>query len=153
MNLKLYAAISPVQIPIHTLNLFKQDIRTHTNQHRLWNNIRANPTSNALYDEMNIINVVIHHSTPPTYYPSQARNVLPSAIDSVITNNLNNISPIYTRNELTSDHLPIEFEIEKPLQSLATTYINYINQNIEINPATLNNSDDTCTYNTSHKQY
>lgn len=52
---------------------------------------------------MIIRNVIVHHPTP-TYYPS--------TIDLVLINNLHNISFVTTTKKLTSDHLPIHFNIE-----------------------------------------
>lgn len=107
-----------------TITQFKKDIRTLTSfrssyfvcgdlnaKHRLWNNIRANMAGTALYSEMSNRNFVIEHPPTPTYYPPQARSVHPSTIDIVLTNKLHNISPIATTQSLSSDHLPIEFEI------------------------------------------
>lgn len=103
---------------------FKKDIRTLTSfrasyficgdfnaKHRLWNNVRANMAGTALYDEMANRNFVIEHPPTPTRFPPQARSMHPSTIDIVLTNKLHNISPIATNQALSSDHLPIEFEI------------------------------------------
>lgn len=151
-----------------SLNQFKKDIRTLTTstqsffligdfnaKHRLWNNFKANAAGQVLYNEMCNRNFTIHHPQTPSYFPPQRRATHPSTIDIVITNNFHNISPIITTNTLTSDHLPIEFNIDiRNIQKTKhkqiyrydradwTKFKQFLNNKIQLDEIPLNNTTD-----------
>ncbi|XP_039438926.1 uncharacterized protein LOC120420069 [Culex pipiens pallens] len=107
---------------------FKRDIGTLTRQsgayfivgdlnsrHRMWNCTRANQTGNILMNLFRSSDFFIHAPTTPTYVPrGRAR---PSVIDLVLSNNRVNMSVPKVHQELSSDHLPVTFEIDCNIQA------------------------------------
>ncbi|KXJ72203.1 hypothetical protein RP20_CCG018649 [Aedes albopictus] len=101
---------------------FRRDIRTMTNhdvpffitgdlnaRHRYWNCAKSNKAGNILFQEAAQTGLNIHFPDSPTFVPSGRGN--PSTLDIVLSNNLVNMSKPITLNELSSDHLPVCFEI------------------------------------------
>lgn len=112
-------------------NLFIQDIQKLTQirnsfficgdlnaRHRLWNCIRANTAGNLLFNELQSGTFVVHHPPLSTYIPSDP-NRRPSTLDLVVTNGMHTISKLQTVQDLTSDHVPIRFEIDSSTVNLA----------------------------------
>lgn len=107
------------------LQLFKQDIVKLSSirnkfllggdlnsKHRLWNCVKGNTAGKILFQEMQKRNFMIHFTDTPTYYPPQANRTTPSTIDVLLSNGLIVIKDLKTINELTSDHLPVFFQVE-----------------------------------------
>lgn len=137
-------------------NSFHHDLKILTNRissyficgdlnakHRHWNCVRNNRAGNIVYNEMNFTNYIIENPPTPTYYSHQAN---PSTLDIVLTNNLHNMSQPIAHQELSSDHLPVTFEIhvsepieKEPVQVLRYDKANWrqfkdiIGQNIDLN--------------------
>jgi len=57
-------------------------------------------------------NFTVHHPATATHFPPQANRNIPSTIDIAISNGQNFINNIHTINALSSNHLPVFFEIE-----------------------------------------
>lgn len=77
-------------------------------KHPHWNCRIANKPGKILFDEMNYNHYIIDHPPTPTYF-SYLGN--PTTIDIILTNNLNNYSQPCAHQELSSDHIPVTFEI------------------------------------------
>lgn len=80
-------------------------------RHRLWNCIRANTAGNMLFNELQSGSFVIHHPPSSTHIPTDP-NRRPSTLDLVLSNGLHSISNLQTIQDLTSDHIPVRFEID-----------------------------------------
>lgn len=102
---------------------FKRDIRelTKTNEayfivgdlnsrHRSWHCLRANQTGNILANMLPTSTFYVHAPEAPTYVPRGSAR--PSTIDLVISNNQVEMSIPVVHQELSSDHLPVTFEID-----------------------------------------
>lgn len=107
------------------LSEFKNDLRKMTSnrskyfiggdfncKHRLWNCNKANAAGKILFNCLLSRNLSVHHSSTPTYFPAQSNRTCPSTIDLAITNGYLNINNIHTINALSSDHLPVVFDID-----------------------------------------
>lgn len=81
-------------------------------KHRLWNCTKGNSAGKILFQEMRKRNFMVHFPDSPTYFPPQANRVNPSTIDLFLTNGLNDILNTKTVNDLSSDHLPVTFQLE-----------------------------------------
>jgi hypothetical protein len=81
-------------------------------KHRFWNCTKGNKAGSILYNEMITRNFILHYPPSPTYFPSQSNRTLPSTIDVAISNGHKHIKNIHTINALSSDHLPVAFEID-----------------------------------------
>lgn len=81
-------------------------------KHRFWNCVKANKAGNILYSEMISRNFILLHPPTPTYFPPQANRSLPSTIDIAITNGRIEAKNVHTENALSSDHLPVLFEVD-----------------------------------------
>lgn len=79
-------------------------------RHRQWNCLKANKAGNILINRASTSNFFIHYPDTYTYHPQGNRR--PSTLDLVLSNNLVNMSPLTTINDLSSDHLPVVFTIE-----------------------------------------
>lgn len=79
-------------------------------RHRMWNCASSNQAGKILFDEMQLGQFSIFHSNTPTHFPVNS-NSNPSTIDIILTNNKHNISDPQTSIDLTSDHLPVHFNI------------------------------------------
>lgn len=126
ITIRLVSVYFPgTRLTISKLKDFKNDLKILTSsknnfiiggdlnaKHRFWNCIKANKAGQILFNEMNIRNFLIHFSPTPTYYPSQARRVIPSTLDIILSNG--SVSPynIRTLQALSSDHLPVAFDID-----------------------------------------
>lgn len=125
-NLVFIAAYFPgTNLTKAKLELFRKDIRKLTNiresfficgdfnsKHRFWNCNRANQAGNILFDEMSKNQFLINFPSSPTYFPTQRLRTIPSTIDIVLSNGLNTINNLKSEQALSSDHLPISFEID-----------------------------------------
>lgn len=100
-------------------------------KHRFWNCVKGNKAGNILYNEMLTRNLTIHHSMTPTFFPPQANKSRPSTIDFAISDGLHLIHNIHTINALSSDHVPVLFEVETSmaLQSKSLLKRNYSKAN------------------------
>lgn len=103
---------------------FKNDIGKLTSQrknfflggdlnskHRFWNCSKNNKAGNILFNEMIARNFTIHHSPSATHFPPQANRNVPSTIDIALSSGHNLINNIQTINALSSNHLPVLFDI------------------------------------------
>lgn len=81
-------------------------------KHRLWNCSRANRAGQILYNRLSSMSFTINFPPSPTYFPPQSNRTLPSTIDVVLTNGYKEVVNIRTVNELSSDHVPVLFEVE-----------------------------------------
>lgn len=78
-------------------------------KHQSWNCARSNRNGTTLYAYQTDNDITIHHSTTHTHFPTN--NMTPTTIDIVLTKNVNNITPIKSLSELSSDHNPILFSL------------------------------------------
>lgn len=137
-------------------NSFHSDLRVLTNRttsyficgdlnakHRHWNCVKNNRAGKIVYDEMNFSYYVVENPPTPTYFSHQAN---PSTLDIVLTNNLHNMTQPIAHQELSSDHLPVTFDIcvtEKILKEEVEVlrynkanwrlYKDFISRNINLN--------------------
>lgn len=81
-------------------------------KHRLWNCRKANKAGQIIFDEMCIRNFIVEHPHSPTYFPPQRSRTTPSTLDIVLTNGLTPIKHIRTIESLSSDHLPVLFDVD-----------------------------------------
>lgn len=81
-------------------------------KHRMWNCARSNRAGQILFDEITVGNLFIDFPPTPTYYPPQANRTTPSTIDIALSNGRKRICNIRAINALSSDHLPVLFEVE-----------------------------------------
>lgn len=79
-------------------------------RHRQWNCLRANKAGNILASRASSSSFFIHFPDTHTYHPHGGRR--PSTLDLVLSNNVVNMSSLVVVNELSSDHLPVKFNIE-----------------------------------------
>uniref|UniRef100_A0A1B0CHA5 Putative reverse transcriptase-like protein n=1 Tax=Lutzomyia longipalpis TaxID=7200 RepID=A0A1B0CHA5_LUTLO len=86
-------------------------------KHRHWNCVRANKSGQILYDGMINGNFFVFYPPTPTFFPHQANRSLPSTIDLLLTNNPDLIGPINSLNKLSSDHLPVSFQLLLSLEN------------------------------------
>lgn len=104
------------------LNNFKNDIIKLTSnsdnyviggdlnsKHTSWNCLNNNRAGKRLFDASSQGTFQIHFSPEPTHYPIPA-NYSPSTIDIVLTDQ-DRLSRLTVLNELSSDHLPVYFEL------------------------------------------
>ena len=104
------------------INKFKNDILllTSTSQnfficgdlnarHSTWGCTTANSAGDALFECSG--DFAIYFPPSPTRIPLSGRQ-LPSTLDVVLSNGLHEIENLSTRNELSSDHLPVLFEVK-----------------------------------------
>lgn len=114
-------------------------------KHRFWNCIKRNRAGQILFEEMSKRNFMVHFPNSPTYFPPQANKSSPSTIDMFLTNGYNDVSDIFTINDLSSDHLPVCFKLDfstvfksapRTQRCYAranwTLYKNYINDSINL---------------------
>ena len=75
-------------------------------RHRTWNCYSSNSNANKLCKYLNSnVKYIFLAPNEPTHFPTNP-NHKPSIIDMAIINNVNNVN-IETRNELDSDHIPL----------------------------------------------
>ena len=79
-------------------------------RHRQWNCLRANRAGNILVSRAASADFFIHAPSSFTYYPQGGRR--PSTLDIVLSNNLVDMSPLSAVNDLSSDHLPVRFDVD-----------------------------------------
>lgn len=106
-------------------NEFKNDIKLLTSckqnyiiagdlnaKHRFWNCCRANKAGQILFEEMNKKDFLIPFPPTPTYYPTQNSRTIPSTLDIILSGG--SIIPynIISRQDLSSDHLPVSFNVD-----------------------------------------
>jgi hypothetical protein len=78
-------------------------------RHSSWGCSRANQAGNALFECGGPF--AVHFPPTPTRIPSNPRQ-RPSTLDLVLTNGFHDIFDISTKTALSSDHLPVLFEVE-----------------------------------------
>lgn len=101
---------------------FRQDIRALSNhtdpflivgdfnaRHNQWNCATNNRAGNLLLQEATHCGFTVHYPDTPTFL-SHGRG-RPSTLDLVLSNNILNMTKPVTLNELSSDHLPVSFEV------------------------------------------
>lgn len=92
-------------------------------RHTDWNCLRANKTGKALQKFLEVNpNLCMKWSDNHTYLSHKA-NSNPSTIDLLLTNNPINVSPLTAHVRLSSDHLPVTFEVK--LNHVEVNDINY----------------------------
>lgn len=77
-------------------------------RHRQWYCLKANKAGNILASQAASSGFFVHAPTTFTYQPSSRR---PSTLDLVLSNNIVDMSVLTVVNDLSSDHLPVRFDI------------------------------------------
>lgn len=75
-------------------------------KHKSWNNPKNNAAGNILYKFSQTSNYLVAFPPDPTYVPMTNKKK-PSTIDLLISNGVISTSRPYTKNILTSDHVPV----------------------------------------------
>ncbi|KAL1378650.1 hypothetical protein pipiens_015446, partial [Culex pipiens pipiens] len=78
-------------------------------RHRQWNCLKANRAGSILVSRAASSDFFIHAPPAFTYQPPGGRR--PSTLDIVLSNNLVNMSSLTVVNDLSSDHLPVRFDV------------------------------------------
>lgn len=117
--------------------LFRSDLRkimiTNSNyifcgdlnaRHRDWNCLRANVWGNVLKEIGSSFPTTISFPNSPTYIPAAARSN-PSTLDLILTNIPQHISHPCVINDLSSDHLPVSFNLTSSVQPLTKKRYNF----------------------------
>lgn len=76
--------------------------------HTSWNNVKNNKKGSDLLKTCDSLNCHIHFPDEPTNFPAVG---LPSTLDFVISKGISGIKSPIVINDLSSDHIPISFEI------------------------------------------
>lgn len=105
-----------------TWTTFKRDINTLVRRtvpffvagdlnarHRQWNCLRANKAGNILASRASSSDFFIHAPLTHSYHPKGGRR--PSTLDLVLSNNFVDMSSLTVVNDLSSDHLPVRFDV------------------------------------------
>lgn len=79
-------------------------------RHPYWNCATTNPPGNTLYHLLNEGGFEIYYPNSPTYYPGVDRQ--PSTLDLMLTNSTVTVDSIISVNDLSSDHLPVQIELD-----------------------------------------
>lgn len=129
-------------------------------RHRLWNCLRANKAGNILATRSSSSDFFIHAPNSFTYNPHNGRK--PSTLDLVLSNNLVNMSALSVVNDLSSDHLPVRFDIDlvAPPNSVNLTSRCYaranwnlfkrlVNEKIDLTSAVVNNLNSPAAIDSS----
>ncbi|KAL9707286.1 hypothetical protein quinque_010804 [Culex quinquefasciatus] len=90
-----------------TVALLKRDFNA---RHRQWNCLKANRAGSILVSRAASSDFFIHAPPAFTYQPPGGRR--PSTLDIVLSNNLVNMSSLTVVNDLSSDHLPVRFDVD-----------------------------------------
>lgn len=77
-------------------------------KHHAWNNAKTCLKGLDIYNLCNLRRFTIHSPDSPTNFPPTGD---PSVLDFVISNKISGISKLNTCNELSSDHIPISFDM------------------------------------------
>lgn len=80
-------------------------------RHRNWGCRRANCYGNILTEFTTFFPITVLSTDDPTYVPASNRSS-PSTLDLILTNVPNFISHPFVVDELSSDHLPIKFDLD-----------------------------------------
>lgn len=88
-------------------------------RHRSWNCVKNNKAGTILCQEASHSGFNINFPDSPTFIPAGRGS--PSTLDIVLSNNLVNMSKPIVHNELSSDHLPVTFEISLSADPVANT--------------------------------
>jgi len=91
-------------------------------RHASWGCARANQAGNCLFECGGPF--AIHYSSSHTRIPLNNRQS-PSTLDIVLTNGLHDLNNIQASNELSSDHLPVTFEVTTDTQRVTPDYYIY----------------------------
>lgn len=78
-------------------------------RHSLWGNLRSNKNGEVLAEDLQSGHYVVINPETPTFYSPAG---LGSILDIVLTNISEFCTPLQTLTELSSDHLPVVFELE-----------------------------------------
>lgn len=124
-DLQFYSVYFPGSKNAQNLAHFKNDISKFTSnskkyviggdlnsKHRFWNCFKGNKAGSILYNEMISHDFVLMYPPTPTYFPPQANRTLPSTIDIAVTNIRIDMSTVHAQNALSSDHIPVVFEVD-----------------------------------------
>lgn len=142
VNLNIYSVYFPGgQNNSNSRSSFKSDLRKMLNtgqnylfcgdfnsRHRSWNCLRANSWGNILHEFTTYFPMTICFPDTPTYIPAASR-VYPSTLDLALTNIPQLISNPCTLNELSSDHLPVVFNISSSAQLISDLGYNFSRAN------------------------
>lgn len=79
-------------------------------KHRSWNCTRPNKSGRLLFEFLNNNSIFLSYPDTHSYNPTSSR-MSPSTIDLMLTDGRIPSSPLRTVEQLTSDHFPIQFEI------------------------------------------
>lgn len=138
------------------LNHFKNDLRILTSmrssyllcgdlnaKHRFWNCIRSNQAGKILFDKMANENLLVHFPPTPTHFPRQANRTTPSTIDLVLSNGLASVTNMQTINDLSSDHLPVYFNLDHQINRVPSNSMrNYAAANWEMYKSMIDDNID-----------
>lgn len=95
-------------------------------KNKLWNCTRGNSDGNKLNSHCLKSNFLINFPDSPTYFSSRCN---PSTLDLVLTKNVPSLSNISSLHALSSDHLPIQFDINGPVEFNVKPVLNYSKAN------------------------
>lgn len=123
---------------IASFDSFRKDIKVLVNRrnsfficgdlnskHTHWNCKKLNKCGKILYDEMNFNCYIVENPPTPTYYSHAGT---PSTLDIILTNNIHNFSPLTAHQDLSSDHLPVTFDVHingPPKSTITKQYYRY----------------------------
>lgn len=80
-------------------------------RHRLWNCSKANRAGKLLFDELQSGSFIIQHPPSSTHIPSDPNRCC-STLDIVLTNGRHTMSVPQISTDLSSDHLPVQFQVD-----------------------------------------
>lgn len=158
--IKLYSVYFPGGSPSHDLRKeFKNDLRILFNtkekiiycgdfnsKHRDWGCLRANTWGNILKEFTTFYPITIAHTDNPTYVPPSSRSS-PSNIDLVLSNVPTLISHPIVVYELSSDHLPVKFNLSVNNHHFPNLVWDYANTKWDGFKKCLTNSLKNMSYN------
>lgn len=79
-------------------------------RHALWGNPRSNKNGAVLADDLQAGHYIVLHPESPTFFSTAG---VGSTLDIVLTNMAENCSELRSLSELSSDHLPVVFELDQ----------------------------------------
>ena len=120
-------------------------------KHQSWNNPKNTCRGNKLLANSFTNHFKINFSQTPTCFPGRGN---PSNIDLLITKNFNKFSNLKTINDLSSDHLPVTFQLNCNIRTNYLpkrldykranwkSFVDEINNNINLNTTTISSEHE-----------
>lgn len=93
-------------------------------KHQSWKCPLNNPNGIKLLRYVDSRRFVMHHPNDPTHIPN-VQKYRPSIIDFFISNNITNLTKPITQQDLSSDHNPVEIEINSNFTTTQSLHFNY----------------------------